>query len=278
MSLFHYTDVGAVKSIIKDEKLWFTDFRFLNDSQELHEGFRVLNNILKHPNHGSLNNLPYKEKVLKYVKATLFSDETYRKDLESVFIFSLSNTNNLLSQWRAYGSYSIEFETKLLEERTGTIAPCIYVDEKNDKFKCAEEKIYQVLKIIGDKINNEDDPRLYDELIKIVFELAKFKHNDFYEENEFRIISQAGSQYIGSKMKYCSKKKFRVKGSMLVPYIEVPISIDCIKSIMVGPVQNQELAYTSLLEFVNETIRQNESLNDDYKLKVEKSKTPYRVP
>ena len=37
-SLFHYTDVGAVKSIIERKELWLTDIRFLNDSQELNDG------------------------------------------------------------------------------------------------------------------------------------------------------------------------------------------------------------------------------------------------
>ena len=35
-SLFHYTDIAAVASIIKNNKLWLTNIGFLNDSQEYH--------------------------------------------------------------------------------------------------------------------------------------------------------------------------------------------------------------------------------------------------
>jgi hypothetical protein len=65
---------------------------------------------------------------------------------------------------------------------------------------------------------------------------------------------------------------------MLVPYIEVEISMDCIKSIMVGPVKNQELAYISMQEFVKqkEAMWQDKSGNAEYGLPVIKSEIPYR--
>jgi len=82
VELFHYTDADAVKSIIENERLWFTDFRFLNDSQELHEGFAVLAEILNDPNDALLNKFPSKEKILKHIKANLFQDGTYYPNLE----------------------------------------------------------------------------------------------------------------------------------------------------------------------------------------------------
>ncbi|MBU1194580.1 MAG: DUF2971 domain-containing protein [Proteobacteria bacterium] len=191
-------------------------------------------------------------------------------------MFSFSSKKDLLSQWRAYGQYSIEFDKQLLEKQIGKIDPCIY--EKNDKIDYAKKRIYKVFESIEKEINTGNNLFSVDELIKIVSDLACFKHNNFKEENEYRRISQAGSHYTyssESKMKYCNKKKYRVKGAMLVPYIEVKISIDCIKSIMVGPIKNQELAYSSLLEFVNEAILRNDSLND-YELPILRSETPYR--
>ena len=43
-SLFHYTDIGAVASIIKNNVLWLTDSQFLNDTQELHDGIAQIQN------------------------------------------------------------------------------------------------------------------------------------------------------------------------------------------------------------------------------------------
>ena len=37
ISLYHYTNVDAVYSILQTKKIWLTDVRFLNDTSELQE-------------------------------------------------------------------------------------------------------------------------------------------------------------------------------------------------------------------------------------------------
>lgn len=49
MSLFHYTDVESAHSMLTHNKLWLTDVRFSNDSQELHDGIAKLSQALKTP-------------------------------------------------------------------------------------------------------------------------------------------------------------------------------------------------------------------------------------
>ena len=47
MSLFHYTDASAVLSIIGNKKLWLTDIRFMNDSDEALDGARYVAEEIK---------------------------------------------------------------------------------------------------------------------------------------------------------------------------------------------------------------------------------------
>ena len=48
MNLYHYKDVNAVKSILERKKLWLTDVRFLNDAEEMSEGFKIIIRYLEY--------------------------------------------------------------------------------------------------------------------------------------------------------------------------------------------------------------------------------------
>ena len=273
MSLFHYTNVQAVQSILSNKKIWLTDIRYLNDSQELHDGFTVLEKSLKNPMQDLVSNLENKDKAIKYIKSMLFQENSYSEDLEPIYIFSLSATDDLLSQWRAYGTYAIEFDKSALEEYVGNIKKCIY--EQKEKKEKATNGLTEAISIMNKEMvacNGCLGPLGTDALIKLVYDAAYFKHDGFAEENEHRIIRQ--SEYTNNY----NTTKYRAKNNFLIPYIEMEISLDCIKSIQVGPMKNQKLAYKSMREFVNkiENKWQNESANIEYYLPVIESGIPYR--
>jgi hypothetical protein len=110
-------------------------------------------------------------------------------------------------------------------------------------------------------------------VISLSYDAATFKHRGFSEEKESRIVvSSNDSEYPGNV-------KYRPRGDVLIPYIEVPITLDCIKSVTVGPVQNQKMSFASMSEFVHsiEKIWQVDSGNIEYELTVNKSAIPFRV-
>lgn len=273
MSLFHYTNVHAVQSILSNKKIWLTDIRYLNDSQELHDGFSVLEKSLKNPKQSLFTDLEYKEKAIECIKNMLFQGGSYSENLEPIYIFSLSSTDDLLSQWRAYGTYAIEFDKSVLEEYVGSIKECIY--EKKEKKGKATIGLTNAIDTISKEMatcNGCLGPLSTDVLIKLVFDAAYFKHHGFAEENEHRIIKQ--SEYTNNH----NTTKYRTKDNLLIPYIEMDISLDCIKSIQVGPMKNQRLAYKSMQDFVSkiENQWQNNSANIEYYLPVIESGIPYR--
>lgn len=58
-SLYHYTGVEALKSIISSNRIRATDFRFLNDSQEMFYTSKLINDIYedKFKNNTKIKNL-----------------------------------------------------------------------------------------------------------------------------------------------------------------------------------------------------------------------------
>ncbi len=275
MSLFHYTNVQAVQSILSTKKIRLTDIRYLNDSQELHDGFSILEKSLKNPQQGLFSNPKNKEKAIKYIKSMLFQGDTYSEDLEPIYIFSLSSTDDLLSQWRAYGTYAIEFDKSVLKEYVGSIKECVY--DKKEKEGQATNGLTEAINIMSNEIatcNGCLGPLGTNALIKLVYDAAYFKHDGFSEEKEHRIIKQ--SEYTNNY----NTTQYRTKDNLLIPYIEIEISLDCIKSIQVGPMKNQKLAYKSMTEFVSkiENKWQNESVNIEYYLPVNASAIPVIPP
>ncbi len=73
--------------------------------------------------------------------------------------------------------------------------------------------------------------------------------------------------------------QYRMRENILIPYVEIEISLDCIKRIHIGPIRDQELAYASMSSFVRgiEKEWQVESNNIEYWLEVVKSDIPYRA-
>lgn len=274
MSLYHYTNLSAVYSILKNNKLWLTDIRYLNDSQELGDGIAFLIEGLKTPSPDVFANSDYYEKAREYILESLTGLKTYGVSEDPLFLFSLSSESDCLSQWRAYGSYAIEFDKDILTSEVSTLFECLYLDaQKNEKARLhARDAITAVSNDMA-KNNGCLGVNALEAVISLSYDAATFKHRGFSEEKESRIIVPSNDT------EYPSNVKYRPRGDVLIPYIEVPITLDCIKSITVGPVQNQNMSFASMSEFVHsiEKIWQVDSGNIEYELTVNKSAIPFRV-
>lgn len=272
MSLFHYTHAHAVHSILLNRKLWLTDIRFLNDSQELHDGIGNLDNALKTSIPEQSANNDYKNKAIEFLRDSFNDTVSYGIESEPIFVFSLGRVGNLLSQWRAYGNYAIEFDEQQLEEFVPALRPCIY--DPNDKVCRALSAVTKAITDISQDMCRSDGCigiTSIDSLGKLVELAATFKDEGFSEEREVRVITRL--QEDDDLITYTPK------GNKLIPYLEVPISLDCIKAIHVGPMSDQDLAYRSMSAFVRkiESTWQTDSANIEYWLRVERSSIPYRA-
>jgi hypothetical protein len=73
-------------------------------------------------------------------------------------------------------------------------------------------------------------------------QVARHKSNGFHEESEVRGVMSPGM--------YSEKIKHRVKGELLIPYLEFAFDTACIRAIHIGPVRHRDLAKISVRQLV----------------------------
>lgn len=271
-SLYHYTDLNAVVSIFQSLKLRATSIQYLNDSEEYRNGFELFSKALR----DSLTLPPNKnfgcyssyEGALQFLNTYVAEDMDMWCSLrEFFFVTSFSRSPDQLSQWRGYGPYCLEFNESALKEHM-KLYSCIYEDEQKKASVRAE--VDSAASEITMKAESDEVESIH---WNIGYEMLRaptiYKHSGFIEEAEVRAVFMCESDVKRDNVLY------RIKGDILIPYVEVPISAQCIKSITVGPMKNQELAAASLQNLVEGWKRRNLPINSS--CQVHLSRIPYRA-
>ncbi|WP_368149935.1 DUF2971 domain-containing protein [Aeromonas sp. R2-4] len=272
MKLFHYTDLNALISILQRQEIWLTDIRYLNDERELHEGLEKIRDILKSIRSENLMDQDYSSKAISFLDNVLREHTEFIYVDDSIFVFSLSNQPDSLSQWRAYGKYAIEFDVQELSTQIGDIQKCSYKNSLHEKNLL--EKITSAISGTAEDMTTNDGcvHKGMDIASQLISLAATIKHSGFEDERESRIILSTGEYGCERKINY------RTRGDVLIPYISLPISLDCIKSVTVGPLREQDMAFNSLYEFIKriEYSYQSETGNLEFEIDVLKSQIPFR--
>lgn len=270
-SLFHYTDALAVKSILEKRELWLSDIRFLNDTQEMNDGVEYIVDALS----GDVPNVGLDVGRTLYARDYLmdsFDDHiSYGIDDEPTFVCSFSKAGNQLSQWRAYGGYAIEFDRELIQGSL-ELFDCIYdeLEKKENASETVREAIHGIATDLTSHGEITPDGVMF--LSMLVRMASTFKNQSFYEEQEVRCAVDVPLS--------SSKLKFRSKGGILIPYVTLGFPVSAIKAIHVGPMRDQELAYTSMKALVYCVTNELIPTSDDpiSVIDVVMSKIPYRAP
>jgi hypothetical protein len=241
--LFHYTDSAGLVGIISTATLWATNVAFLNDSQEMRFGAKLLADEIEH------------EKVLRYrwstdglspvaieraEQLTNYFTENYipERVIHGPYVVCFSRKGNDLGQWRGYAQagYSIGFDRQELLDlsqpfypENPSAQPVIYGDRARG---IAQEHVQRIFEIIK---STSGDGSLTDlEIHQVVLPAEKhipyLKHGAFALEDEERlVIDQLGNV------------KFRPSAIGIVPYLTAPINSTAIREIVVGPGPNQHI-------------------------------------
>jgi len=153
-------------------------------------------------------------------------------DGHDVFVFSVSEARDDLSQWRAYGgggpSFSIGFDPRELEiaaDPAGFVLEKVIYDPVESKQHIAgllDPSILAIAKDImargGLTMPAEDFARKWGP--DIIANLARiapvYKHPSFGAEREWRLIARQGMIRGNADLPLC----FRRSGSLVVPYVE----------------------------------------------------------
>jgi hypothetical protein len=246
-SIYHYTDINAIQSILLNNEVWLTQRNFINDVFEM----SYPNDVLLE----AYNNVCGKTGNIKY--------DAFMSNIMPIFneryIFSLSRESDLIGQWSYYGKqdgYSIEFRVKELLayfKKLGLgYASGGVIYNRINQVKIFELLIKYCINLEDVIKTKSDKSEILNELIKanasIIMFHSVFKQENNHCEKEYRIS-------IASKI----NKYFRPRNGVMIPYIKAKIENDelPIKSIMVGPRIKDVVAENGMNQYIDSLKRKN---------------------
>ncbi|MHA6195667.1 DUF2971 domain-containing protein [Pseudomonas wadenswilerensis] len=269
MSLYHYTDVSAALSILEKRQIWMTDVRFLNDSKEFYDGVEFVQSAIR-----LLEDLKRSGDFMSIASDYVVDiiSKSFERELDAMpkFVCSFSQKGDLLSQWRSYGNYAVEFDRSKLSESLGLV-DCIYCEKSKEaeaKRRLAENLIYLSRSFSGG--SSLLGPETFEVQMDLVAACLSFKNKHFLEESEVRSVFSDDS--------YSDQIQYRAKGGMLVPYVAHDFQIECVNAIHIGPMANQKLAEKSMLMFLEKLSAKSViDGGDQINIAVVCSEIPYRA-
>jgi hypothetical protein len=259
--LFHYTSAAGVLGILHKGSVWASMLHYMNDGQEFGYALELTRELLQR----QLGNTEDDSECKKTCEEYLTTIERL-----AVFIFSLSEQRDLLSQWRAYcppeGGYAVGFRTKELEEigrpEGFRLVACEYDrDRQIGLLRPVVDQMISTARKLGPAASGIALHRVMtDEFAEVA---ARLKHPSFEEESEWRLVA--------------TRKSFetalsRATLTLIVPYFNLSITTQKgvpVSRVVVGPHRFPELARRSL-HFMS-------AVDRGWPITVEHSKTPYRV-
>src|SRR5271157_272364 len=254
LMLYHYTTAEGLKGIIQQDKIWATNFRYVNDRTEFLYANSILESELR-------SRLPTKRKLIDAVFDAILQTDDLLVGAVDIFIACFCEKGDLLSQWRGYGGrgggYAIGLGDIKLELPHAGFNYGIYqvnYDESQQKtlIKFLIDEFCTAVEQLGKGIKpaSVEPPIIYSELpardpkkppapliIKSkapepLGELCKrlsfaflevaccFKNPLFHIEEEWRLVHK---RYSESKAAPDSVE-FRTSGATLIPYVALPLS------------------------------------------------------
>ncbi len=275
----HYTTMSGVMGILKNEALWATNIKFLNDEHEFQHALDLIKELLptsritrEEPNN------PVHNSFIKALTEKIDTLDNYQAD--SVFTLSFTEEADLLSQWRGYcpsnNGYCVVLDVpklydSLKENLDGVhLVQCVYdLDEKKTQLKALLNNYWSKYVSVknGDGSKKERNA-LIDSLSKELMLLASyFKHPSFAEEKEHRIVVIMGWAPSEDSL------HFREGNFSIIPYLQLNTPRSLVKRIVIGPTAHKGLSKRALEAFIEKVYGEPMFVVD---VAVEFSKTPYR--
>lgn len=262
--LFHYTDLNALASIVQKHDLWLTNARFSNDAQELEFGRKAVLRVL--------------ERLIEQDHARSAYLSAVRKAFvdagdEDAYICCFCEEDNRLSQWRGYGAngagVAIQMEITGFSMIAGADCPLgvmrlwkVFYDPDDQ-----ERRVGEVVDYWHGQGEHDHSIRAAADCLR--FFVPTFKHPDFREEGEWRLIFTPSPGW-------GVEPEFRVSRGMLVPYYSLQhVAAMSGQQMRTLPIQQVRIGPGSHRELNAQSVEM--LLRRDYpNVPVKASPTPYR--
>ena len=211
--LYHYTDLGALQNIVTNGDMWLTNSRYSNDEEEITHGYRVANEAIEQAKAQQVADPLWPQYLAEVGRLVAKPTD------EGVYICCFCKFDNLLSQWRGYAAngngVSIEFNPAGFKPIVGAGSPHkglmrlwkVFYDEGQQRGIATSALRFAFDHTPADTV----EVRAQRAADAITFFIPTFKHNDFKDEEEWRLIFTPPPDCI-------VKPRFRVARNMLVPY------------------------------------------------------------
>lgn len=259
--LFHYTTHESLHGIVESRSVWATHAYYLNDANEIRHAAHEMHRLLEA--HSEANEKPkHKSFLLELGKLIqqLIGVAHY------IFVFSVSEHRNLLSQWRAYtrhgSAVSIGFNKddlrKLGKKQGFELVQCVYDQARREALLVAliDSALYdfdaEFPEMPDDHIATQHELRDFLNRRKggLLKEFCRIKDPTFREEGEWRLVSRYFEKYTDPTI------KFRPGSTTLIPYVE--IILDGVRDdgylfeqVYPGPSPNFEISYQAISAYMS---------------------------
>ena len=261
-SLYHFTDLKALESIIKNKSLWLTRYDFLNDTEEI----RYIANIIADYDDVSEHEFMVFMSECLAVLDDYFNDKienellsAIKTTMSNIYVLSNSVREDNLSLWHYYAGgagCSIKIDASELRKQIEGYNPSlgnknaqVFMRKINYGFDFTDSTLLDTLRTIfnNDMLSCEHKKFLI--CIHIIYEGIFVKNPNISQEEEFRV-----AVIIGNEPEYTNSRivpKFRVSKNTFIPYIELSVDSQVlIKEICIAPLNKTDIAKKGLDEFL----------------------------
>jgi hypothetical protein len=221
--LFHYTSASGLLGILRSQRLWATNSRFMNDPTEIAYALRLLREVAP----AEIDT--FQSKALEPLKKRLsriFDD--YEKDAR-VYVTCFCRQGDLLSQWRGYGAvgggYAVglaalnlgEFEIR--PKDFGRPKPILrrVIYQRTDQ----ERFVKAWIRLLSEaKLKRQFFPSVWFNFMTFLAEMMNcYKDPAYEQEDEWRLI-----QFGRVNGREIVKADFRENAGRIVPYVALDVT------------------------------------------------------
>lgn len=249
--LYHYTDAHGLSEILRSDEVWFTDYRHLNDPQELTYGLRLARAAVSGYDATSALERQFLDELAKLTSDEAIINGTNEPEKLQFFVASFSRVADDLGQWRAYGADGKGFSLGVspsafapstdaadtLDRQMWAIG-VTYGTERSGPFAVVLGEATAQIRIAGsllDRLAPEVSHWFAEQFAReaaeaLILKSIASKHSAYKNEEEVRLV------LIGQRQIFSKVTRVRTRGPELVPYIARPLPIKAnLFQIVAGP-------------------------------------------
>lgn len=276
--LYHYTSHKNLRCIVEDRRLRISHVYYMNDANEIKYGAELFKTVVAERQNRETNQvlIDFLVELRDWINQ-LIGLPHY------IFVFSLTEKGNLLSQWRAYtpsgeAGVSIGFSKEGLEkiatQKGFELIECLY--DKKEQLAILNIELDAIvtnfvkdapsINTTGRPLNHKYISYFYQYSERLLKTFCRIKDPFFQEESEWRLVSKYYEKYTDPEI------KFREGRTTLVPFVEFQLSGihddgRLFEQVYVGPSPNFNLAYSAIVSFLSNKKACNITINSQSPLR-----------